>query len=280
MTLRRDLAIRWASYLAVAVAFAVLCGYLSNWQFSRNAERAELLATVERNYDAPAVQLGEVLAPGATLNAADQWRPVRLQGSYLPEHQVLARNRAHGGTSAFEVLVPFRASDGRILLIDRGWLRPGATSPQPDAIPAAPDGEVTVTARLRPGELLPRSGRTEAPTGQVPTINLPLIAEQTGLGAALEPGAYGLLASENPAPDQRPQPLPAPSEESGPYLSYAIQWILFAVMGFVFIGYVIRSERGRRGNETDQSPRRRDRDAEEEDAFAQSLSGESLSRER
>ena len=43
-----------------------------------------------------------------------------------------------------------------------------------------------------------------------------------------------------------PTPLNAPSEDPGPHLSYAIQWILFAIMGFVFIGYVIRTERRHR----------------------------------
>ena len=40
--------------------------------------------------------------------------------------------------------------------------------------------------------------------------------------------------------------MPSPSEDPGPHLSYAIQWILFAIMGFVFIWYMIRTERRHR----------------------------------
>lgn len=232
-------AARWAMYVGVAILFAIACAFLSNWQFSRNAERTEQLELVANNYDAAPVALGDLLAPGAELTPSDEWRPVRLEGRYLADEQLLVRNRAHGGSAAYEQLVPFRLDDGRTLLVDRGWLPPGNSQSLPDDIPDPPSGEVTVEVRLRPGEAAPTSGRT-AEAGQVPTINLGLVAEQTG---PLEPGAYGLLMSETPAPATAPLTVDPPSNDPGPYLSYAIQWILFALMGFGFITYVIVSER-------------------------------------
>lgn len=272
---------RWAIYLTLAVVFAIACAFLSNWQFSRNEERAAQLELVERNYDAEPVALEDAIPAGGELEAQDGWQPVRMTGQYVANDQLLARNRPHGGTAAFEVLVPFRLDDGRVLLIDRGWVPPGQDQPEPDAVPAAPRGDVTVVARLRPGEPLPASGRS-APEGQVPTINLPLIADTVapGVGEALELSAYGVLVSEDPAPVTIPHALESPSEDPGPHLSYAIQWILFAVMGFVFIGYVIRTERRHRREDAEENaveksgaataaafPRRRDRDAEDEDAM-------------
>lgn len=278
---------RWAIYIALAVVFAVACAFLSNWQFTRNQERSAQLALVAENYDATPVPLAELIAAGGELDPQDEWRPVVLTGSYLADEELLARNRPHGGTSAFEVLVPFRLDDGRVLLVDRGWVPPGRDQPVPDAVPAPPSGDATVVVRLRPGEALPSSGRS-APEGQVPTINLGLVAETLSpdAGDSLEQSAYGVLVSEDPAPATVPSALEAPSEDPGPHLSYAIQWILFAVMGFVFIGYVIRTERRHRredaedaehaaaGESADAEPtappplrRRRDRDAEDEDAL-------------
>lgn len=274
-------AVRWTVYVAVAVVFAIACAFLSNWQFSRNAERSEQLALVAANYDREPVTLEDAIPAGSSLEPLDEWLPVVLTGRYLTDEQVLARNRPHGGTAAFEVLVPFELDGGRILLVDRGWLPPGEHQPDPDVIPAAPTGEVSVIVRLRPGEDLPASGRS-APEGQVPTINLPLVADSLVAGADLEQSAYGLMVSEDPAPATRPQAVDPPSADPGPYLSYAIQWILFAVMGFVFIWYVIRSERrARREDAEDRAAiaagaeppvrapvkRRRDRDAEDEDAL-------------
>ena len=274
---------RWAIYISLAVVFAIACAFLSNWQFSRNEERAAQLALVEANYDAAPVPLEELIPAGGEFDAKDQWRPVELVGEYLADDELLVRNRPHGGTAAYEVLVPFRLEDGRVLLIDRGWVAPGENQPEPDVVPAPPEGQLTVVARLKPGEPLPSSGRS-APAGQVPTINLGFVAESVapGTAEALELSAYGIVVSEDPAPATAPQPLENPSEDPGPHLSYAIQWILFAIMGFVFIGYVIRTERRHRREDaedaetataeaSDPAPRtgsrRRDRDAEDEDAL-------------
>lgn len=268
-------AVRWTAYVAVAIVFAIACAFLSNWQFTRNADRAEQLALVEANYDASPVPLADVLAPGAMLAPSDEWQPVVLTGEYLADEQILVRNRPHGGTAAFEVLVPFRLDDGRVLVVNRGWIPPGADRPEPDAVPAPPAGAVTVVVRVRPGEALPGSGRS-APAGQVPTIHLETIAAAVGADVAdLETGAYGVLVSEEPQAATMPQALESPSEDPGPHLSYAIQWILFAIMGFIFIGYVIRTElRHRREDAEDRradaARPRRDRDADEEDALLDS----------
>ena len=273
-------AVRWTAYVGVAIVFAVACGFLSNWQFTRNAERAEQLMLVAQNHDADPVPLREVIAPGGSLAAGDEWLPVALEGEYLAAEQILVRNRPHGGTAAFEVLVPFRLDDGRVLLIDRGWVPPGEDQPLPDAIPAPPEGESTVIARLRPAEQLPVSGRS-APQGQVPSINPELVATLISPEAAadLEGSAYGVMVTEDPAPSARPTALAPPSEDPGPHLSYAIQWILFAVMGFIFIGYVIRTERRHRREDADdrargiEAPRQRmpasrsDRDMQDEDSI-------------
>lgn len=265
-------AVRWTGYIAVAILFAIACGFLSHWQFSRNDERAEQLALVDANYDAEPLPYSEAIPPGQALDAGDEWQPVVLQGGYLADEQVLVRNRAHGGTAAFEVLVPFQTDDGRIVVVDRGWVPPGRDQPEPDEVPAPPEGDVTVIARLRPAEPVPASGRS-APEGQVPTINIELVEAQTAL-SGLDESAYAVLVSEDPAPATRPQALSSPSEDPGPHLSYAIQWILFAIMGFAFIGYVIRTEiRHHREDAEDaprpprRRPRRRDRDAEDEDAI-------------
>ncbi|WP_294981833.1 SURF1 family protein [uncultured Microbacterium sp.] len=295
-TTRQQTAMRWAGYVAIAIVFAIVCAFLSNWQFTRNAERSSQLALIAANYDAAPVPLGQVIGADGAFRPGDQWRPVSLTGQYLTDHTLLARNRAHGGTSAFEVLVPFRTVDGAVFLVDRGWLPPGSSQPEPDAIPTPPAGQVQVIARLKPGEPLPNSGRS-APDGQVPTINLPLIAETTAQPALIT-SAYGLLVSEQPSPAETPNALESPSDDPGPYLSYAIQWILFALMGFVFIWYMIRTEiRHRREDaedaaaeragetptpdEEEASPaarrrrqreaRRPDRDMQEEDALLDEL---------
>lgn len=258
--------LRWGVYVLIAIGFAVACAFLSHWQFERNESRAAQIALVERNYDAAAVPLGDLIGADGALYPQDEWRPVSLRGEYLSDEQLLVRNRPHGGTSAFEVLVPFRDSDGRILIVDRGWVPPGEDR-TPDAVPAAPEGEVEVTVRLRPGEQLPSAGRVA--DGQIPTIHLPTVAGI--VGGDVVAGAYGQLVSESPSPETALGGFTSPTDDPGPHLSYAVQWILFAIMGFVFIGYIIRTEIVKRREELEGAPapvrraRRRDRDADTED---------------
>ncbi|GMM96746.1 SURF1 family protein [Microbacterium sp. MTN4-26] len=273
-------AVRWSGYIAVAVLFAIACAFLSHWQFERNESRAAELELVDRNYDAVPVVLEDLVPEGSTLDPEDEWHPVVMTGEYLPADQLLVRNRPHGGTAAFEVLVPFRLEDGRILIVDRGWVPPGESSREPDAVAAPPEGTVQVTVRLRPGEPLTSSGES-VDDGQIPTVNLPLIAGVVADGERVEQSAYGALASEEPAPATTLGALDDPSADPGPHLSYAIQWILFAIMGFVFIGYMIRTEiRARRDDHEDEEQaettgpiarRRLDHDADAEDALVDAL---------
>ncbi|TFB18185.1 SURF1 family protein [Microbacterium sp. 3H14] len=258
---------RWTVYVLIAIGFAIACVFLSNWQFERNETRAAQIELVEQNYDAAPVPLSAVIGEDGALDPDDEWRPVTLQGEYLADQELLVRNRPHGGTSAFEVLVPFRDADGRIFIVDRGWVPPGEGA-EPDSVPSPPEGEVEVTVRLRPGEQLPASGRG-APEGQVPTINLPSIAEQ--VDGEVITGAYGRVISEAPAGSGSLGGFDSPTDDPGPHLSYAIQWILFALMGFIFIGYIIRTEIVKHREEVEgvpapvKSPRRRDHDADVED---------------
>jgi len=281
---------RWSGYVVFAILFAIACAFLANWQFSRNEQRSHANGLIANNYNAAVVPLDELLDGTSGFDDDDEWRPVELTGEYLADEQILARNRSHGDTNAYEALVPFQLDDGRIIVVDRGWVAPGYEADKPDAVPAVPTGEITVVARLRPSEDLPRSGRT-APEGQVPTIHVPSIAAM--LGDETISDAYALMDDEYPAAAERPFAIDAPEQDPGPHLSYAVQWILFAVMGFVFIGYMIRTEiRASREDaddpdedddldDLDDAPRprklkkkrekRRDQDMEVEDALLDAL---------
>ena len=258
---------RWGGYLALVVVFALACGLLSWWQWARRAEAVAEIERVAVNYDAAPVQVADALPELDAWSESREWLPVELTGRYLVDDQLLVRNRPYNGASGFEVLVPFQLADGRIFVVDRGWVPVGSSIEAPDAVPAPPDGDVTVVARLKPGEpTLP--GRT-APEGQLATIHLPSVAEL--IGDDTYTGAYGLLASEDPAPSERPQPALKPEANEGPHLSYALQWIAFGVLAFVALVWAFRRERRIAALPADEqaaarAPKRRSEDSDYEDS--------------
>jgi cytochrome oxidase assembly protein ShyY1 len=223
----------WLRSLLLVTAFAVLSVFLGQWQWQRHAEKSDAVHRVEANYTSPADPLDRLLpTPDAALPTSLEWHQTNATGSYLADRTVLIRNRPLNGVSGYEVLVPLRTASGALLLVDRGWLPSGRTSARPDVVPPPPPGPVEVIARLRPGE--PPSDQT-APPGQAVRINIPAIAADLG---APTYQAYGVLAQETPVPVTAPQPPARPSLDLGNNLAYALQWWVFALGGFVLLGYV------------------------------------------
>ena len=235
---------RWHRYLALAIAFAIGCGLLSWWQFSRRAESVASTELITSNASAAPVPLSDLLASPTAYRADQQWRTVEVRGTYLTDDQLLVRNRVDpNGDPGFEVLTPLRLADGSVFVMDRGWVSIGTDHDRPDSVPAPPSGTVTVDARLQQNEG-PLAGRT-APSGEIPSIDLDAVKKR--LGAPTYTAAYGQVRSESPSAPigdmQRIVPQPEDTGvDTGTHLSYAIQWIIFALLGFGALGWSIRRD--------------------------------------
>ena len=230
---------RWLGYLVLALAFAVACVSLGFWQFARLDEARIQIARIELNYDAAPVAIDDVLTSARGFDPDDTWLPVSATGTYEVTDQLLVRSRPRDGQVGFEVLTPLLLSDGRVFIVNRGWIPSGETTAIPGVIPEPPRGTVEVVARLKPSE--PALAGREATSGSVATIELALIDDL--IGGNVITGAYGLLASEQPLVPSVPREAPRPELDEGPHLSYALQWLLFAILGFVGLGLAVRNER-------------------------------------
>lgn len=260
---------------AVVMLAMAICVGLGLWQYGRFEDRSDIAQTVESNYEADPVALDSVLpAADAPFPDADDWTPVQLQGSYCTDEDCIlyVRNRSHGAAVGFWQLAPFQTDDGATLLVVRGWVDSDAQESQPADPPAVPEGDMTVTARLRPAEGVLEE--RENPDGQVHSVSPGQISRQLPpeLTGPVVTGAYGELAAEDPE-SPRPQALPAPDTSLGPHLSYAFQWWIFALFFPGALIYrthkLIQEETEDRGGRaaTPPRPRRRSRDEEDEDAL-------------
>lgn len=237
---RSVLTSKWLGYLGVVVAFAIICGMLANWQWNRHEEKMAVVHQLEQRYDAPAMPLDEALPALDSYDPADEWQPVEMTGRYRVDETLLVRNRPYNGQPGFAVLVPFQTDGGGVFVVDRGWVPTGNDQDAPDEIPDPPVGEVTVTARLKPGEPAVGDRTAVAGTNQIATIQLSEVQKQ--VDGAIYTAAYGQLMAEDPSPAAEPVTYAEPEIDTGLNLSYFVQWIMFAAGAFFFLFYVIRQE--------------------------------------
>ncbi len=222
----------WLALTAVVFTFAICCfTLLSPWQFSRNTEREQQNAALETSFTAAPLPLTQLLPPGSVVGPQTEWHLVSITGRYLPDKEVVARLRTVQGEGAFEVLTPLQTTDGTVVLIDRGYVRLDSKS---GALPFAPppSGTVTVTARARADETDPknRDAFADASTGgrlQSYVVDSRVVARAGQLDIRpgyfqLDTGQPGVLGA-----------LPLPQTDSGPFLSYALQWIAFGAMALL-----------------------------------------------
>ena len=227
---------QWLGGLAFCALFALACALLGQWQMDRRMETVAEINKVLSNYDEPAVPLAGNAGLFTDVRPEQEWTPVEMHGEYLEEDTRIVRNRPLAGKPGYEVLVPFRADTGDVIVVNRGWLPIGDTTPgRPDVVPTPPAGEVTVVTRIKPGE--PDLGR-DAPEGQLASIDLAAFEDSVGYDVA--DTAYGQLATESPTPAVALQQPPKPPLDEGPHLSYSLQWFMFGLMSFIVWGYMAR----------------------------------------
>jgi cytochrome oxidase assembly protein ShyY1 len=221
----------WVALVVGVIIFAGACFWiLSPWQFGRNAERSAQNNAITSALNTGPVPVAQLLPHHAAPTSAEEWREVTMSGHYLPADETVARLRQVNSLPAYEILTPFRTDSGLTLLIDRGWVSPA--NGQVPNYAAAPTGHVSLTARVHPEESDPhRPPLTQDGHRQVYAINTTVVSEVTG--AHLDPGYFALV-------DNQPGVLgvlPVPQLDSGPFLSYALQWIVFGVMAIFGLGY-------------------------------------------
>ncbi|MFI6101380.1 SURF1 family protein [Lentzea sp. NPDC051213] len=201
----------WLALTLAVWVFAGACIYfLSPWQFGRNDERQAQNSAITKSLKSDPVPFGA---------QHDEWQKVELKGRYQPELEALARLRTVQGEAAFEVITPFRTTTGQTVLIDRGYVRPVNGIKPPD-FAKPPADEVTVIGLARPNESNDQPAFEQDGRLQIYSIN------NNAVGPQIEPGYYQLIEGQAGALDT----LPLPRIESGPFFSYALQWIAFGVM--------------------------------------------------
>lgn len=216
-----------------------LCIRLGFWQLAREQEKLLLQQTWE-------ARQAEVPAPLASLDpVADlQYLQVWLEGRYDNEYVFLLDNRIHEGRAGFEVVQPFRTTDGMVVFVNRGWLAQGSSRqvlPMPpllqepvrvEATVYVPVGEPLVLGEIEPGEEWPKL---------LQTLDLEELGRLSGFADSDKLFPYSVrLAEAAPGVLERNWSVISTTPEK--HRGYAVQWFAMATaLVLLYLYYSLRS---------------------------------------
>lgn len=225
--------------ILVTVAFAVVCTRLGFWQLGRLAERRAWNAHLEERLAAAPVPVGDLPAD----SSLGHYRRVNASGTYLDEGQVALAGRSSLGSPGVHVLTPLHLTDGRVVMVNRGWVY-AADAMTIDHARWREHERDTVTVS---GYAETWSGRERAPLPPAQHVvrALDSAAVSQRVGSAVLP--YVVVQTSDSAPSTtRPVRLGAPVLDDGSHRSYAIQWFSFALVAVIGGTLLVREELARR----------------------------------
>jgi len=138
MTFRPSL---WMTVATLPALLILL--YLGTWQIQRMHWKNELIENFTSRATATAI------APPADDAATEnQYQRLMVKGQWMHDAEVQLIGRTFEGTAGYHVITPMKLEDGRILLLNRGWVAEDYR--RPESRPSTlQDGDVAVEAILR-----------------------------------------------------------------------------------------------------------------------------------
>ncbi len=218
--------------IAAAPAVLVLVG-LGTWQLQRLQWKTELLDTIHEQMAAPPLDL--VAIDPRNLDAL-AWRRVTIKGAFDHGKEMILLARTRNKQAGAHVVTPFRADDGRWLLVNRGWVPRAYEDPARRA-----QGQVAGALSLdgvtrvppRPGGFTP-----DNVPGQWYWIDIPAMAAAAGV--ALLPFVVEAGPGDNPGglPIGGQTRVDIPND----HLGYAFTWFSLAAILIVIAALFYRRE--------------------------------------
>lgn len=126
---------KWSMAFVALLFFTLFCR-LGFWQLERAEQKKQMLLT----------QQNSALKPASTWfedrTLPQQYERISLSGSYLPDI-LLLDNQHHQHQFGYDVLSPLALNNGRVILIDRGWVAASAREQLPTV--TVPRGKINLS---------------------------------------------------------------------------------------------------------------------------------------
>ncbi|RZL57578.1 MAG: SURF1 family protein [Variovorax sp.] len=266
---RRSAAARAARWLCLVVALAVFAGFLAlgTWQIQRRTWKLALIERVTQRIGGPPVALPSSDRWSRDDAAENEYRRVRATGIFLNDRETLVQATTDYG-SGFWVMTPLETTDGRSVLVNRGFVSPARRDRRlrndgSDAARMPAD----VVGLLRPSQPGGSFLRRNDPQGERwYSRDVQAIAQARGLAGAApyfidaqEVDRSGNVVGRSVRGEIVDGTEPARWPVAGltvidfhnNHLVYAVTWFALAAMVAAATAYVVREDRKRRGSGND-----------------------------
>ena len=205
----------WMTIAAIP-ALAVLI-WLGSWQVMRMQWKGALIEEFATRANAEAIS-----PPAASAADSNRFQRITVRGLWMHHAEIQLTGRTFEGTAGYHVITPMKLEDGRVLLMNRGWVSQDYRLPEarPSTLAAGPQ---TVDAIIR----LPAQKGYFVPENDIAdnhwfTLNIAEIAAHHGLADVIQTYTADVLRPEG----DYVLPIGADIEIDIPnnHLNYAITW--------------------------------------------------------
>ncbi|WP_415749046.1 SURF1 family protein [Thalassospira lucentensis] len=224
-----------AMKICVGLSLVILVG-LGSWQVDRLFWKQNLIEQREAQASLPPI----AVPVDVELDPAMSFRAAFAEGRFLNDQEKYLMARTLRGNVGFQLITPLEQEDGRIILVNRGWVPTDNRDPatRPESLIETP---VRVTGVLRlPREKHWAQPENDALENQWFYVDVDHMAEDSGADLA---SPYYLELDDNPVPGGLPIGGQAKVQLPNNHLQYAITWYSLALsLIVVFVIYHRRPE--------------------------------------
>lgn len=209
---------RWIALTAFLLIVIYLFIRLSDWQFDRYNQRIKNNEITTTALSSEPINLTDL----SQVSGLKDWQKISIKGEFINSDAKLLRRQYLESSLGFWVITPLKLENDQVILVNRGWIPIAESSTSPQEIPSSPQGDLTIIGYVQTLKDT-KSEPEDLPLNQINYLNSTNFTSQPLSTNFLQ------LASMSPM-DNQVAIIPLPELSNGPHFSYAIQWILFALM--------------------------------------------------
>ena len=132
----------WPSIFSFFV-FVMLLSF-GTWQVKRLYWKEALIERyLEQSQSNPVVNPSDL-----KINNINEFKSIELKGNFLHENEIYITGKTYEGNAGFHVVTPFKLTNEKIILVNRGWVSEGYKDPQKRKFSLFPD-QLTIKGIIR-----------------------------------------------------------------------------------------------------------------------------------